>query len=344
MAKKKTDSTFLDLMLEEFGEKVLDNHSRKVEAISTGCLSLDTAIGIGGIPRGMLTMLYGPEGSGKTTIALNAAKVLAQNGGKTLYIEVENLLNTEILKAVLGEDFPLENIVIVTPDSANMAFTLAERGIESGEFDLIVFDSIGAMVSDAEKKDEFEKETMGQLPRVVSKFIKRNMYDIRTSNIAVLALNQVRDNVGSFVKGGYKTPGGHQLAHESAVIVSLTKGKNLNRGNEIVGILTKFSIKKNKLAAPFKSFTIPIIFGQGIDYFSDMIDFAKLVGVLEAAGAYYKFEGESLGKGKAEVRERLMQDKSTLDKITEQVYNRVNKQSNLTELLNEMEDDATEAE
>src|ERR1041385_168939 len=141
----KKDKNFIDNILEQFGDKVLDNHKKNIEAISTGCLSLDTSIGIGGIPRGMITELYGPEGSGKTTVALNTAKLLANEGSKTLYIDVENLLNTSIIKAVLGEDTKAENIVILTPDSAEDAFIMAERGIESGEFDLIVIDSIGAM-------------------------------------------------------------------------------------------------------------------------------------------------------------------------------------------------------
>lgn len=337
MAKKNQDS-FIDNILKEFGEKVLNNHEKKIEAITTGCLSLDTSIGIGGIPKGMITELSGPEGSGKTTIALNTAKGVANSGKKVLYIDVENLLNTEILKAVLGEDVKTENIVILTPDSAEDAFTMAEFGLESGEFELVIIDTIGAMASKKEKENRFDKATMGQLPTLVSRFIKRNIYTIRTSNIAVLAVNQIRDNVGSYVKS-FKTPGGHLLGHEAAVRISLTKGDFLKRGAEVVGILTKFVVKKNKLAPPFRSFTIPIIFGQGIDYYSDLLDFAKLLGVVSVGGAYYKFEGENLGMGKAGARERLMEDKDTLDKIVEKVYNIVNKQSNIAELLNDIEDE-----
>lgn len=334
---RKSDNTFLDLVLEQFGDKVLDNHTKSIESISTGCLSLDTSIGVGGIPRGMITELSGPEGSGKTTVALNTAKVLAELGEKTLYIDVENLLNTKILRAVLGEEAKVENITILTPDSAEDAFIMAEMGLSSGEFGLIVIDSIGAMASKKEKEVEFDKDTMGQLPKIVARFIKRNVYDIRTNNIAVLALNQVRDNVGTYTKG-YKTPGGHQLAHEAAVRISLTKGENLTRGKEIVGILTKFVVKKNKLAPPFRSFTIPIIFGQGIDYLSDLLDFAKLLGVVKGAGAYYKFEDLTLGQGKSASRDYLMENKEVLDSIVETCYNLVNKQSSLSELLNEIED------
>ncbi len=339
----KRDKGFLDYIVENFGEKVLDNHTKNIEAISTGCLSLDTSIGIGGIPKGMITELSGPEGSGKTTVALNTAKVLANKGGKTLYIDVENLLNTSILKTVLGEDTKVDNIVILTPDSAEDAFMMAEKGIESGEFELIVIDSIGAMALRKEKEIEFDKDTMGQLPKIVARFIKRNTYDIRAGNVAILALNQIRDNVGSY-HGGYKTPGGHQLAHQAAVRISLTKGENLTRGKEIVGILTKFVVKKNKLAAPFRSFTIPIVFGQGIDFYADMIDFAKLIGVIKGAGAYYKFEDQTLGMGKAATREFLMEDKSTLDRLIEMCYNVVNKQSSIAELLNDMEDTMSDQE
>lgn len=335
MAKK--GASFVDSIIEQFGEAIFDTHKKDIESISTGCLSLNTSIGVGGIPKGMITELSGPEGSGKTTIALNTAKVLADNGGKTLYIDVENLLNTSILKAVLGEDTKIENIIILTPDSAEDAFIMAEKGIESGEFQLIVIDSIGAMASRKEKEIEFDKDTMGQLPRLVARFIKRNVYNIRTSGIAVLVLNQVRDNVGAY-HGGFKTPGGHQLAHEAAVRISLTKGDKLTRGKEVVGILTKFVVKKNKLAPPLRSFTIPIIFGEGIDYYADFIDFAKLLGVIKGAGSSYKYNDETLGVGKAATRDFLISSQETLDSITQEVYNIVNHKSTISELLNDMED------
>lgn len=340
MARKQSQS-FSDYIIEEFGEQVLDNYNKKIEAISTGCLSLDTSIGIGGIPKGMITEMFGPEGSGKTTIALNTAKVLSESGGKTLYIEVEQLLNKQTLKTVLGEDTKVDLIEIYCPSSAEDAFMIAEKGIESGEFELIVIDSIGAMASRKEKEAEFDKDTMGQLPKLVGRFIKRNVYDIRTKNIAVLLLNQVRDNVGSYVKS-LKTPGGHQLLHEAAVRISLTRGENLTRGKEIVGILTKFVIKKNKLASPFRSFTIPIVFGQGIDFISDLIDFAKLLGVIKGAGAYYKFEDQTLGMGKAATRETLISSKETLAQIVESCYNLVNKETTIADLLNEMDDELAE--
>jgi recombination protein RecA len=334
----KATKTFLDDIIDTFGDQVLDTHNAKIEAVSTGCLSLDTAIGARGIPKRMITMMYGPEGSGKTTIALNTAKLVAKSGKKALYIDVENLLNVSILKAVLGEDTNTENIVILTPNVAEDAFSMAEKAIESEEFELIVIDSIGAMASRKEKEVEFDKDTMGQLPRLVGRFIKRNTYDIRTKNVAVLVLNQVRDNVGSYVKG-YKTPGGHQLEHEAAVIISLTKGEKLTKGKEVVGIVTKFVIKKNKLAPPLRSFTIPILFGQGIDYYSDLIDFTKLLGVLTANGPYYKFQDVTLGKGKAETRETLINNTELLDKIVETVYNTFNKESTIADLLNDLEDE-----
>ena len=339
----KKPQGFLEAMIEQFGDAITDNHTKQVEVISTGSLSLDSSIGVGGIPKGMITELFGPEGSGKTTVALNTSKTVVNNGGRVLYIDVENLLNPQLLKAVLGEDFDIDGIQIMTPDSAEDAFIMAEAGIESGEFELIVVDSIGAMASRKEKEVEFDKDTMGQLPKLVGRFIKRNAYDIRTSNIALLILNQVRDNVGSYVKG-YKTPGGHQLQHQAAVRISLTRGEDLKRGEEKVGILVKFTIKKNKLAPPFRTFMFPIIFGEGIDYISDLIDFSKLIGVLKQSGPYYKFEDVSLGKGKAETRATLENSKETLDSIVEKVYNIVNKTSTISELLTDMEGDDDETE
>lgn len=341
MPRKAKGVTFEDRMVERFGDAILDNHTKEIKAISTGSLSLNSAIGIGGIPTGMITELFGPEGSGKTTIALNTAKQVANRDEKVLYIDVENLLNREILGAVLGDDVKSENIVILTPDCAEDAFVMAEEGIDSGEFSLIVIDSIGAMASKKEKENEFDKATMGQLPILVARFIKRNTYSIRTTNIAMLILNQVRDNVGSYVKG-YKTPGGHQLQHQAAVRISLTKGEHLKRGEDIVGVLVKFSIKKNKLAPPHRSFTIPLIFGEGIDFLSDLLEFSKLIGVIQMNGSYYRFEGETLGQGKAAARTFLESSPQTVDKIVEQVYSIVNKTSTVSELIDDLEDEITE--
>ena len=335
---KSTTSIFVNELIKEFGEKIF-NHKKEISAISTGSVSLDSSIGIGGIPRGMVTEISGPEGSGKTTIALNIARGLANQEKKTLYIDVENLLNKELLKAVLGEETKVENIITITPDSAEQAFMVAEKGIESKEFDLIVIDSVGAMASKKEKEKEFDEDTMMQVPRLVAKFIRRNAYSIRTKDVAVLVLNQVRDDVKNASKyKTYSTPGGHTLKHQAALRITLTKGSDLTRGEEKVGILTKFVIRKNKLAPPFRSFTLPIIFGQGIDYYADLIDFSKLLGVLQGSGAFYKFEGQTLGQGKAATRETLINSKETLDKIVEKVYNLVNKQSGISELLSDLED------
>lgn len=339
----KKEKTFIDFILDEFGEEVLDNHTKDVSAISTGSLSLDTSIGIGGIPRGMITEISGPEGSGKTTIALNVAKVLAKEGKKTLYIEVENLLNKNILKSVLGEDANLDNIIILTPASAEDTFIMAERGIESGEFDLVVIDSVGALASRAEKKNEFDEDTMMQIPRLIAKFLRRNVYSIRVNDIAVLFINQVRDDVKNSSRyKSYLTPGGHALKHQAAVRITLTKGEDLKRGDEKVGILTKFVVRKNKLSAPFRSFTIPIIFGEGIDYYSDFIDFAKLLGVIKGTGPYYKFDDVVLGQGKSAAKSYLINSPETLDKIKEMVYNIVNSQSQVSTVLNDLEDDEDE--
>lgn len=329
---------FVESIIEKFGDMVLDNHTKEIQAITTGSLSLDAAIGVGGIPRGMITEIYGAEGSGKTTVALNVAKGLADNGGKTLYIDTENLLNQKLLKVVLGESAKTENIIIITPDSAEDAFMIAEAGIDSGEFELVVIDSIGAMASKQEKDKPFDKASMGQLPQLVSRFLKRNIYSIRTSNIAILVLNQVRDDIGAYIKT-FKTPGGHQLQHQAAVRISLSRGQKIKRDEEVVGILVKFVVTKNKLSAPFRSYMISLIFGEGIDYLSDLIDFSKLVGVIQQNGSYYRFEGETLGQGKAATREFLENSKETLDRIVEMVYNTVNKQPVIAELIEELEEE-----
>lgn len=321
-------SDFIDEIIEKFGESALVGEEDSVEVISTGCLSLDVSIGVGGIPRGKITEIFGPEGSAKTTIALSVVKSCLSEGGKACYIDVEHMLDYPLLKDMLGEVFDPERFIILTPDTAENAFEMAEAAFNSGEFDLVVLDSIGALAPSFEKTEEFNKASVGLVPKMVTKFLRRNIDGIKKQNVALLLINQVRDKIGAYMPT-FETPGGHGLKHFASLRIALSKGQELKVGNEKVGIMVKFVIKKNKLSAPFRSYTIPIVFGKGVDSFSDTVDFCSMLGVIKKKGSYYKFEETVLGQGKLSAGEYLSQHPETLDNIKESVYNVLNKYTSI---------------
>lgn len=336
---------FIEEVLDKFGDSVLVMETDKVDSISTGCLSMDVSIGIGGVPRGKITEMFGSEGSGKTTIALSMVKECLRSGNKALYVDAEHMLDYTLLKDMIGESLDKDRLVILGPETAEDAFNMLEMGISSGEFALIVLDSVGSLAPQKEKTDEFEDQNVGLLARMVSKFLRRNAYQIAENNVALVLLNQVRDKVGSYM-GGYETPGGHALKHFTSLRIALSRGQEMKVSNETVGIQTKFVIKKNKMSAPFRSYTIPIVFGKGVDKYSDIVDFCTMLGVIKKKGSYYRFGEESLGQGKLSAGEYLEKNKETLDKIIEMVYNVINKYTSIDvdSVSKELEEEAVESE
>lgn len=317
-------SDFLNSIVDKFGEAVLVENSDKVDVIPTGSISLDVSIGVGGIPRGKITELFGSESSGKTTLAMSVVKNALKLGLRSLYIDAENMLDYGLLKDMVGQEFTKEQLVILNPETAEDAFNMIEMGLNSGDFELIVLDSVGSMAPLKEQEDDFEAANVALLARLVTKFLRRNAHVIAEKNVALLLLNQVRSKIGAY-RASFETPGGHALKHFTSLRISLSRGVEMKVGNETVGIMTKFVIKKNKLSAPFRSFTIPIVFGKGIDEFSDAVDFCSMLGVIKKKGSYYKFEDVTLGQGKLQAGDYLEKNPETLDRIKEGVYSVLNK-------------------
>lgn len=322
------DSTFLSDIVDKFGEIVLVDSKDVVDVIPTGSISLDVSIGVGGIPRGKITEVAGAESSGKTTLAISVVKNALKLGLKSLYIDAENMLDYGLLKDMVGQEFNKDQLVILNPETAEDAFNMIEMGLRSGDFELIILDSVGSMAPKKEQEDDFEDANVALLARLVSKFLRRNAHVIAEKNIALLLLNQVRSKIGSYM-ASYETPGGHALKHFASLRISLSRGQEMKVGNETVGIMTKFVIKKNKLSAPFRSFTIPIVFGKGIDEYSDAVDFCSMLGVIKKKGAYYKFDGVTLGQGKLQAGDYLEKNPETLDKIRVSLYNMLNKYTSI---------------
>lgn len=322
------NSDFIDGIIEQFGDIVLKKDTDRIDVISTGSLSLDVSIGVGGIPRGKITEIYGSEGGGKTTLCLSVVKEALKMELKVLYVDAEHMLDYTLLKDMIGEEFDKNKFVILNPDTAEDAFIMMESGINSKEFAVVILDSIGALAPFKEKDDEFADANVGLVARMLTKFLRRNVDSIDKNNVALILLNQVRDKIGAYMPS-FTTPGGHALKHFASLRISLGKAQDLKVGNEIVGITTKFVIKKNKLSAPFRSYTIPIIFGKGIDIYSDAVDFCSMIGVIKKKGSYYRFDDITLGQGKIAAGAYLEKNPETLDKIKEGVYNVLNKYTSI---------------
>lgn len=334
-------SDFVDKIIDKFGEGIVRDKTSKIEVISTGSMSLDVSTGIGGLPRGRFTEIYGPEGSGKTTIALTASKDVVENGGKVLYIDAEHMLSYDAIKTMLGYEFDKDSFVLVQAGTAEDAFMVMEDALESGEFTMIVVDTVAALEPKAEKDKDFDEFTMAEISRMLPKFFRRNASVVSHSNVAVVLLNQVRDKVGSYTQG-YNSPGGHALKHHTSMIIALTKGQEIKVGDKSVGILTKFVIKKNKMAPPFRSYLVPLIFGKGIDFFSDAVDFCSMLGVVKKKGSYYRFNDEILGQGKIAAGAYLEKHPETVSQIKEMVFEVLNTTTAID--VDEIEKELQEAE
>lgn len=329
---KETSGKFLEEVVNAFGESILSNvRGDTVEAMTTGSLSLDASIGIGGLPRGRFTQISGAEGTGKTTMALSAMLIEIDSGGKGLYIDAENMLSYSAIEQMFSRQIDREKLILLQPETAEQAFMIAEKAITSKEFTYIVIDSVAALEPQDEKEKEFDEFTVASLPRLITKFLRRNAADIKNSNVVFLLLNQVRDKIGSYT-GGYTTPGGHALMHYASVIIALTKGTEIRQGEEKIGINSRFVVRKNKVGPPFRSFEVPIIFGKGVDYYTDAVSFCETLGIIQKSGSFYKFDGSTIGQGRNAAADELRNNKELLDKIQERLYNQLNKQPMIMEL------------
>ena len=318
----KREESFLDKVLDEFGEDiVLRKYEDGIPAISTGSLALDVSIGIGGVPKGRFTEIYGPEGGGKTTLLLNIAKEALLAGERVLYIDTENGLDYAYAEEVLGKLLKEDNPIFVQPQSAESSFEIAMAGIES-DFTLILFDSVAALSPQEELDKGMDKMQVGLAPRITSKFLRKVAYEVRKKEVAFVYTNQVRANIGSYF-GGYTTPAGYALKHYTSVRIYLSKSKDIEENSETIGNFVNFVIKKNKVGIPFRQATTNIIYGKGVDYYRDVISFASLLGVIKNRGSYFAFEDETIGNkaGVSNTARALAKNQKLLDKIVEMCYN-----------------------
>lgn len=319
MAKKKVKKDF-DTLINDYKEFVSSaDNERGLNPISTGSLSLDICTGIGGIPRYRWSNIWGPKSSGKTTIALNICKEIIAKGGMVLYIDMEAGLDFKYIKFIVGDI--KDNFILVQPETSEQAFEIAEAGIESNNFDLIVFDSIGALAPKKEKDDEFSDANVALVARQLGKFLRRNSSGLKHSDkTAFLFINQLRADIGSYYSNT-KQPGGYQLEHFLSMEIRLFSARKIKKNEEILGTATSFTISKNKCAIPYRSAELFITFGIGIDTLKDALLFAERLGVLKKRGAFYYLDELNIGQGVDNAIDYLSEHEEALDNIREVCYN-----------------------
>lgn len=287
----------------------------KVEAVSSGSLAIDSALGIGGYPKGRIVEVYGPESSGKTTIALHAIAEVQRTGGIAAFIDAENALDIEYAKA-LGVDFTPGKFFLSQPDSGEQALDIAEKLILSGAIDIIVIDSVAALVPKAEIDGVMGANHIGLQARLMSQALRKLTGQINKANTIALFINQLREKVGVMFGSPEVTTGGRALKFYSTVRIDVRKGEAIKGADsEILGNRTKIKIVKNKVAPPFRIAEVDIMFGEGISKIGETLDFAVDLDIINKSGSWFSYNGERLGQGRENVKKVFEENQELYNEI-----------------------------
>jgi recombination protein RecA len=293
-----------------------DEAERSVEAIPTGSLSLDIALGIGGYPKGRIIEIYGPESSGKTTLALHAIAEVQKLGGYVAFIDAEHALDPKYAKA-LGVD--VDNLILSQPDTGEQALEIAEALIRSGSVDAIVVDSVAALVPEAEINGEMGDSHVGLQARLMSQAMRKLSGAISKSGTIAIFINQIREKVGVMFGNPETTPGGRALKFYSSVRLEIRRGEAIKNATDIVGNKANIKVVKNKVAPPFKTVSVDIIFGQGISKTGELIDLASDLDIIQKSGAWFAYNGEKIGQGRENAKAYLEKNPDIYKKVFQQV-------------------------
>ena len=317
IGKEKALELALSQIEKQFGKgavmKLGEFKTTDVEAISTGALSLDVALGIGGIPRGRIIEIYGPESSGKTTLALHMIAECQKTGGEAAFIDAEHALDPVYAKH-LGVD--IDNLIVSQPDTGEQALEIAEALIRSSAIDLVVVDSVAALVPKAEIDGEMGDTHVGLQARLMSQALRKLTGQINKANTIALFINQLREKVGVMFGSPEVTTGGRALKFYSTVRIDVRKGEAIKGADsEILGNRTKIKIVKNKVAPPFKIAEVDIMFGEGISKIGETLDFAVDLDIINKSGSWFSYNGERLGQGRENVKKVFEENEELYNEI-----------------------------
>ena len=318
--KKKALESVFSVIEKEYGTgsimKLGDANSVDVEVIPTGSLTLDMALGVGGLPRGRVIEIYGPESSGKTTVALHVVAEAQKMGGEAAFIDAEHALDPVYAKK-LGVD--IDNLIVAQPDTGEQALDIAEALVRSGALDVIVVDSVAALVPKAEIDGEMGDSHVGLLARLMSQALRKLTAVISKSGTVVIFINQLREKVGVMYGNPETTPGGRALKFFSSVRFDVRRGEVIKNGTELIGNKTKVKVVKNKVAPPFKTAEFDILYGEGISKEGNILDFAVENNIIKKSGAWFSYNGEKIGQGRDNVRKYMVENKEFTAEIDRQV-------------------------
>lgn len=293
-----------------------DRANVSVDAIPSGSIALDAALGIGGYPKGRIIEIYGPESSGKTTLALHAIAECQKKGGRCAFIDAENAIDPIYAKN-LGVD--IDELILSQPDSGEQALEITEVLIKSGAIDLVVIDSVAALVPQAELDGEMGDSSVGLQARLMSKAMRKLAGVMNRSNCTAIFINQLREKVGVMFGNPETTPGGRALKFYSSVRLDVRKSETLKTGQDAYGNSVKIKVVKNKVAPPFKTAVVSIIFGEGISHIDEVVTLGVENNIIDKAGAWFSYKGEKIGQGAASVREFLKKNPEIDTEITAQI-------------------------
>ena len=317
--KKALESTLLQIEKDHGKGAIMrlgDNKAMNVTAISTGSLTLDLALGIGGLPRGRIIEIYGPESSGKTTLALHSVAEVQKKGGTAAYIDVENALDPVYAKA-LGID--IDELLVSQPDSAEQALEITESLVRSGAVDIVVVDSVAALVPQAEVDAEMGQTQVAAQARLMSQALRKLTSSIAKTNCIVIFINQLRLKVGIVYGNPETTPGGTALKYYASVRIDIRKSEVLKNGTNSYGNHVKCKVVKNKVAPPFKVAEFDILYGKGISKTGEILDLAVEAGIVEKSGAWFSYNDERIAQGRDKARTFLEEH----PEVTEEIENKI---------------------
>ena len=307
--KEKTLDLAISQIEKQFGQGAImrmgEDTIIKIECIPTGSISLDAAIGIGGIPRGRITEIYGPESSGKTTLALHVVAQAQKTGGYAAFIDAEHAMDPEYAKK-LGVD--IDNLLISQPDTGEQALDIAETLVRSSALDVIVIDSVAALVPKAELDGDMGDTHVGLQARLMSQALRKLTGTVSKSKTSVVFINQIRHKIGVMFGSPETTTGGNALKFYSSLRLDIRRIGQIKEGDQVVGNRTRVKVVKNKIAPPFKNTEFDIMYGEGISYEGDLLDLAAQADIVNKTGAWYSFNSEKIGQGRENTKRFLKEN------------------------------------